>query len=432
MGAEASKPDPEGMYAHATPPAGLPISVAQAEGTTVVLLFATCILSGANCALYAVYIHLFGGRRRDPCFLQLAVFLSVACNVALALVGFITYYHRSLFQLYSKQGFDTNAIEWYVPVYHTLTAVPEAIGQVYFALRIARLFDVRKISTRIGVAVAMVGIATQFVLMTWFGAAFYTVRHKSHLLEPEIRHWVRAILSAWAIIFVVVEFGMTGTTVARLIVLRRHVTMDAARRVIFNLAVYSLQGQVLLTTFSLTSFYLFSKSATGWYTPLYLMSGALYTLVLQANLIYRQAVSQAMRKAQSDYSASGGDAQREFNFNAVDTYTDGSDPIPLQSIVAQPEPTRVAIAGQVIPQPDLGDGRKVGHSSRSSRPKTTTLTDPNPTRFLHPNPHPHPFANRSTATSTPLTPVLPCAHTASLPLPPPPLTTSSPPSCSFS
>lgn len=338
MGASASKPDPFGLYAHAIAPPLLPTSMVQAEGPTVILVWFICFLSGANLSLFAVYYHLFGGfgsrKHRDSFLLQSAVFLSVLCNVVLALVGFICVYRRSLIDLYSKIGFDTNAIEWYVPLYHTMQAIPEAIGQLYFVIRIAKLFDVRKLSTRIAVGVATVGIFTQFVLMIWFGAAFYAVRYKHRLLDPTTRHWVKGIISAWAIIFVLLEISMTLTTMARLIVLRRQTSMDAARRILFNLGVYSLQGQIVLTTFSLTSFYLFSSSVTGWYTPMYLLSGALYTLVLLANLIYRRVISTAMQKATSDYSPSTNPeqrAQRNFNFNAVCTYrTETSHDIRLE------------------------------------------------------------------------------------------------------
>ncbi|KAJ1573647.1 hypothetical protein NDA12_001444 [Ustilago hordei] len=334
MGAAPSKPDPYGLYAHAYPPPLLPTSMAKAEGPTEILVYVMGMFAGANASLFFVYFHLFGGLRsrsqpsRDPYLLQLAVLISVLCNLTLAIVGFVCLYNRALIALYSKVGFDTNAIEWYVPLYHTMQAIPGAIGQLYFVARIAKLFDVRKKSTRIGVAVATVGITAQFVLMIWFGAAFYAVRYKHRLLDPSTRHWVKGIISAWAIIFVLLEISTTLTTIARLIVLRRQTSMDAARRVLFNLGVYSLQGQVVLATFSLTSFYLFSTSVIGWYTPIYLLSGALYTTVLLANLIYRQAVSTAMHKATSDYSPSADperQAQRNFDFNAVCTYRSGME-----------------------------------------------------------------------------------------------------------
>ncbi|SPO27594.1 uncharacterized protein UTRI_04374_B [Ustilago trichophora] len=337
--------DREAVYVYASPPPSLPISVAKAEGPYLILVCILCLLCGANTSLYAIYIYLFGGRKRDPYILQLSVFTSVVCNVILALSGMVFYFKASLVDLYTYPGYDINRIEWYVPLFHTLQALPNAIGQIYFTLRIAKLFDYRKISTRVGVGMALLGIAVQFGLMNWFGGAFVAVKYKSHLLDSKKRRLVRGILNTWSIIFVSLEISMTVTTMARLVVLRRQTSMAPARRVIFNLAVYSLQGQVILTTCSLTSLWLFSRSLTGWYTPMYLMSGSLYTMVLLANLIYRQAVGKAMRQAQSDYSPSSQqDRARGINFDAVCTYT-GETPNPnpnpdpnahLHSTTAQP------------------------------------------------------------------------------------------------
>ncbi|SPO32630.1 uncharacterized protein UTRI_04374 [Ustilago trichophora] len=337
--------DPEAVYVYASPPSSLPISVAKAEGPYLILVCILCILCGANTSLYAIYIYLFGGRKRDPYILQLSVFISVVCNIVLALCGMLFYFKASLVELYTYPGYDINRIEWYIPFFHTLQALSNAIGQIYFTLRIAKLFDYRKVSTRVGVGLAMLGIAVQFGLMNWFGGAFLAVKYKSHLLDSKKRRMVRGILNTWSIIFVSLEISMTITTMARLIVLRRQTSMAPARRVIFNLAVYSLQGQVILTTCSLTSLWLFSRSLTGWYTPMYLMSGSLYTMVLLANLIYRQAVGKAMRQAQSDCSPSSQqDRARGINFDAVCTYT-GENPNPnpnpdpnthLHSTTAQP------------------------------------------------------------------------------------------------
>lgn len=313
-----ASPDPTGIYLHAIKPSTLPISPAAAEGPYLILIFLLTLLCGANSSLYVVYIHLFGGRHGDPFLLQFAVFTSVACNVTLAFYGFICYYYSDFFLLFSSPGLDVNSIDAYVVVFHTLQAVPEAIGQIYFALRIAKLFDPRRIATRVGLGVALMGITTQFVLMTWFGWAFYSIRTKSHLAAAP---WVKDILSAWCVLFITLEICMTSTTIARLIVLRRQTTVDAARKVIFKLGVYSLQGQVLLTAYSLTSLWLFRRSETGWYMPFYLLNGALYTLVLLANLIYRHAVGVAMKQAQSSYSTTQGtQGHRAIDFNAVRTF----------------------------------------------------------------------------------------------------------------
>lgn len=339
MGSGASKFAPEGMYAHAFLPPFMPYSMAASEGPTLILVGILCLLAGANLALYGVYVYLFSlGRKRDPLLLQAAVLLSVICSVVIAVAGFVAFYQRCLIQLYTPQGFDMNALEWYVPLFHTFQAIPDAIGQIYFALRIAKLFDIRKTVVRVALGLAMAGITVQFVLMTWFGVAFYTVQFKSRLLDPKKRHWVKSIIFAWAIIFIVLEFAMTATTMARLLILRRQTSMDAARRVIFRLAVYSLQGQIVLTIASLTSLWLFVNSVTGWYTPLYLANGALYTFVLLANLIYRQAVSEAMRKAHSDYSPSGEEHQhpaQKFNFNAVQTFPETNSHIRLDRMPDQ-------------------------------------------------------------------------------------------------
>ncbi|TKY84652.1 hypothetical protein EX895_006554 [Sporisorium graminicola] len=295
--------DPEGLYLHGTAPSVLPISVAAAVGPDFILVILCCFLCGANSSLYAVYLHLFGGRKGDPAILQLAVLVSVACNATQALYGALLYYYSDLIDLYTPLGFDMNKIEVYVVVFHALQALPEAIGQVYFALRIAKLFDHRRTVVRIVLGGVLFLVAVQAVLVNWFGVAFYSMGYKSRLLDEEKRGWVKGIISAWTVVFISLELSMTVTTLARLMVLRRKTTMDGARRVIFNLAVYSVQGQVLLTAYSMSSLYLFSRSATGWYTPLYLLSGSLYTLILLANLIYRSAVSSAMQKAQSSHEA---------------------------------------------------------------------------------------------------------------------------------
>ncbi|EST09599.1 hypothetical protein PSEUBRA_000818 [Kalmanozyma brasiliensis GHG001] len=309
-----------GIYLHATKPDTLPISVADCEGPYLILVFLLTLLCGVNCALYAVYIHLFGGRNRDPLLLQLAVFISVACNIVLAFYGFIHFYQSEFFFLYSTPGLDVNAIKPYVLLYHILQAIPESIGQIYFALRIAKLFDHRRLLTRFALGVVLVGVIVQFALMTWFGAAFFRVGLKSRLSRAP---WVKDILSVWCVLFIAIEVAMTATTIARLLVLRRQTTMDAARRVIFKLAVYSLQGQVLLTAYSLTSLWFFRHSATGWYMPFYLLNGALYTMVLLANLIYRSAVGAAMKEAQSNYGASHSAKQRVAELNVISLVRSG-------------------------------------------------------------------------------------------------------------
>lgn len=431
------KVDPEGLYSLATPPPYMPISVAQAEGPYFILVMFLVLLCGANCALYAVYIRLFGGRKRDPYILQISVLFSVICNIVLAVYGAWEYYRCSLIDLYSYPGFNMNKIEWYVPMYHTLQALPDSIGQMYFAIRIAKLFDHRNVSTRLGLAVAMMGISTQFVLMNWFGAAFYTIRYKSHLLDPAKRHWVKSILAAWAIIFITLEICMTITTMARLYILRKQTSMDAARRVLFNLALYSLQGQTVLSVFSLTSLWLFSRSATGWYTPMYLLSGALYTLVLLANLLYRQVVGERMKQAQSDYHPSGSGSRglgRDFNLNAVRTYTEYNiEPIGLQEtrsteriiapqgvidLKAEEEAWRNngdAILTPLSPPTDLETERRTtipnhplngptptsapSKSPSASPPPSSRQTASLPQRFIHSDPGP--YTTPSSATPTP-------------------------------
>ncbi|SNX86072.1 uncharacterized protein MEPE_04781 [Melanopsichium pennsylvanicum] len=325
------------LYAHAYPPPYVPISIATAEGPYLILIFALTLLFGVNLALYAMYLHLFcslpffssGHHARDPVLLQLAVFICVACNAILAILGFIAYYHASLIELYSEKGFNVNKIEWFVPVYHILQAIPEAIGQIYFTLRIARLFNARLLSTRFALIIAFIGILAQFVIMTWLGAAFLNVGYKSHLLVPSIRLWIKGIILAWVLIFVALELAMTITTLVRLVVLRRQTRMDAARRVIFNLAVYSLHGQVLLSGSSLACLYLFDNSVEGWYTPMYLVNGALYTAVMLANLNYRVVVAGAMKQAQSEYSPSSDEERKAgraqgFRLDQVRTVTEPS------------------------------------------------------------------------------------------------------------
>lgn len=298
MGSPPPSLVPQGMYAHATPPPQLPITVAQAQGSYLILVVLLCFLCGANLALYAVYLHLYRGRRRDPVLLQLGVLLSILCNCALAVVGCVCYFDSSLIALYSSRGFDLNAIEWYVPFFHVLQAIGDAIGQTYFALRIAKLFDARRAVTRSLLGVGLAGIGVQFALMVWFGAAFFGIKYKTRLGDASADQRVRGILTAWTTAFVVLELALTSSTVVGLVRLRRQTRMDAARRVIFNLGVYSLHGQALLALFSLTSLWLFARSKPGWYAPVYLLSGALYTLVLLANLLYRQVVASAMQQAQ--------------------------------------------------------------------------------------------------------------------------------------
>ncbi|CBQ73987.1 conserved hypothetical protein [Sporisorium reilianum SRZ2] len=328
--------DPEGIYLHATKPAVLPISVAAAIGPDFILVILCCTLAGANSALYAVYLHLFGGRRGDTAILQLAVALSVACNATQAIYGSLLYYWSDLIELYTPLGFDMNKMEPYVVVFHALQAVPEAVGQVYFALRIAKLFDRRRVVVRVVLGGVLFLVAVQAVLINWFGAAFYSVRYKSHLLDKRKSGWVKAIIWAWTVVFIALEVSMTATTLVRLMVLRRKTIMDSARRVIFNLAVYSVQGQVLLTGYSMSSLYLFSRSATGWYTPLYLLSGPLYTLILLANLIYRAAVASAMKRAQSSLDPAP-ESSRSRQLRTAAT-TQPAHPLHLETRLPPPPP----------------------------------------------------------------------------------------------
>ncbi|KAJ9480131.1 Pentafunctional AROM polypeptide [Pseudozyma hubeiensis] len=289
----------EAMYAHGTPPLFMPISMAAAIGPYFILVFLLSVLCGINLALFCIYFHLyfFKTQNRDPFLLRFSVLLSVLCNLALALYGFISYYIGDLFQLYSSPGYDVNKIEVYVVPFHTLSGIPVAIGQMYFAIRIAKLFDARNIFTQFGFAFAVITISVQFVLINWFGAAFYSVGYKTRLLDPQKQHWVKGILDSWTIVFILIELCMLLTTIARLMILRGQTSMDAARKVIWKLAMYSIQGQILLTGYSLSSLYLFSSSETGWYSPLYLLSGALYTMVMLANLILRRVVAEEMKAA---------------------------------------------------------------------------------------------------------------------------------------
>lgn len=289
--------NPEGMYAHAKPPPGMPISMAVAVGPYLVLSFVLSVMAGVNSALLAVYLHLFGGRSRDPWILKLAVLVSVGCNVSLALYAFVKSYTGNLFELYSETGYDVNKIDVYVIPFHTLQGIAVAIGQTYFALRISKLFDPHSMVVRLALSIVLIGIAVQLTLINWFGAAFYAVGFKTHLLDPAKQRWVRAIINSWTVVYVLLDLSMVVTTVARLMVLWKQTSMDHARKVIFRLAIYSVQGQVLMTVSALSSLYLFSRSQTGWYTPMYLLSGALYTMVMLSNLIYRKVVAEGMKQA---------------------------------------------------------------------------------------------------------------------------------------
>lgn len=360
------------VYVYAPTPPLLPVSVEDAEGTTFILMLLLVLLCGFNAALYAVYLYLFCGNKRDSLVIQAAAFVSVSCSIVLAAIASKAAYHRTLVELFTQPGFDINTIEWFVPLFHAFQAIPVAIGQVYFILRIAKLFDTRRASIRTSVCAAMAGVTAQFVLMVWFGMAFWTVKYKSHLLNPHKRHWIHGIISAWAVMFILLEVAMTLTTMARLAILRRQTSMDGARRVLFNLAVYSLQGQVLLTTCSFTSVYLFQHSATGWYSPLYLTSGGLYTLVLLANLIYRSAVSNAMTNSRMQPSV----RTQEYHLSHVNTFH--------ASVRPDPESSTSSV-------------KDAGAAGDLERPQTaTTIQSVHPRHFVHSR-NPVPAHSRASA-----------------------------------
>ena len=319
--------DPNGLYIHATAPPGLPISPTTAEGPRLIINILFCLLFGANSALYGVYLHLFGGRKGDRLILHMAVFISVASNGVLAIFGLVNYYQNNLIELYSEPGYNINAIRPLVVMFHTFQAIPVAIGQVYFALRIAKLFDHRRCIIRIGITLALLGVATQLFLMIWFGAALYSLGYKSHLADRNKLRWLKGIIKTWTGVFIGLEVLMTVTTAARLMVLRRQATMTAARRVIFRLAVYSVQGQLMLTIYSMSSLCFFSSSGHRKFIALYLLSGALYTLVLLTNLVYRAVVSNAMKQVQSDQRSAeraGTEQSTPAELNTVCTFPSAS------------------------------------------------------------------------------------------------------------
>ncbi|PWY98342.1 hypothetical protein BCV70DRAFT_152561, partial [Testicularia cyperi] len=290
--------DPQGIYIKGVKPDIINIPISELEGPYYILNVILFCFAGANCALFGLYVQQYGGRKGDPWYLQLGVAVSVAMNVVFALMAGVTYFQRDYYWFWDGLGFDINALEWYIPPAHVFQSIPDAIGQAFFIVRIAKLFNRRNPVVQVVKAFAFVVVFAQVGLMLAFGACFYNAKTKLRIAsDKEIRDRIRAIIGAWVTLFITIEISMTTTTVARLLVLRRKTTLDASKKMLFRLTVYSLQGQFALTSVSLASVELFSRSAEGWYKPYYLVSGGLYTIVMQANLLYRTHIAHQMRTA---------------------------------------------------------------------------------------------------------------------------------------
>lgn len=300
MSSNVLHPNPEGIYLHSQAPDWLQVSVSSSIGPYFILSVSLCILAGGNLALYLLYLQHFGGRKGDRWYIQLMVFVSIAINVSFAVFSVQSFYVGNFITMYSPLGYDMNAMEPYVIPAHVLQAVPDAIGQTYFVLRIAKLFDGRRLRTRIATGITLVAVIVQCCLMIYFGVVFYDIKTKSRLaMDTALRSRIRRIIGVWATLFITIEFAMTATTISRLLILRKRSKMDYARKIIFNLAVYSLQGQIALTSISILTTYSFLKSTEGFYSPMYLCAGSCYTIVLVSNLLYRTTVAHEMREAQT-------------------------------------------------------------------------------------------------------------------------------------
>lgn len=253
--------------------------------------------------MYLLYLQQFGGRKGDRWYIQLLIFVSVAINVSFATFSVQSFYVGNFITMYSRLGYDMNEMEPYVIPAHILQAVPDMIGQTYFVLRIAKLFNQRRLRTKLATGLTLVAVAIQCCLMVYFGVVFYNIKTKSRLAQDmNLRSRIRKIIGVWATLFITIEFAMTATTIARLLVLRKRSKMDYARKIIFNLAVYSLQGQIALTTVSILTTYSFLRSTEGFYSPMYLCAGSCYTIVLISNLLYRTTVAHEMKEAQTNNS----------------------------------------------------------------------------------------------------------------------------------